>query len=217
MVRHFYFIVKTLFFQSYINYMIEKSLLEIGAVKLSPQNPFTWTSGIKSPIYCDNRKLLSYPKVRSEIAKEFANLIQQKFNTCEVIAGVSTAGIPWGCLIADILDLPFVYVRPTPKVHGMGNQIEGDIQDFKNVVIVEDLISTGISSSKVVDVLKQQGMNVLGVVSVFDYQLPVSKQLDIERYSLGNYKNLCKIAVELNYISTDMLDSLESWRLSTQI
>jgi len=197
--------------------MIEKSLLEIGAVKLSPQNPFTWTSGIKSPIYCDNRKLLSYPKVRSEIAKEFANLIQQKFNTCEVIAGVSTAGIPWGCLIADILDLPFVYVRPTPKVHGMGNQIEGDIQDFKNVVIVEDLISTGISSSKVVDVLKQQGMNVLGVVSVFDYQLPVSKQLDIERYSLGNYKNLCKIAVELNYISTDMLDSLESWRLSTQI
>lgn len=195
--------------------MIEKSLLEIGAVKLSPQNPFTWTSGIKSPIYCDNRKLLSYPKVRCEITKEFANLIQQKFNTCEVIAGVSTAGIPWGCLIADILDLPFVYVRPTPKAHGMGNQIEGDIQDFKNVVIVEDLISTGISSSKVVDVLKQQGMNVLGVVSVFDYQLPISdKNLSIERYSLGNYKSLCKVAVELNQISEDMLVELENWRVS---
>jgi orotate phosphoribosyltransferase len=196
--------------------MIEKSLLEIGAVKLNPQNPFTWTSGIKSPIYCDNRKLLSYPKVRSEITKEFANLIQQKFNTCEVIAGVSTAGIPWGCLIAEILDLPFVYVRPTPKEHGMGNQIEGDIQDFKNVVIVEDLISTGISSSKVVDVLKKQGMNVLGVVSVFDYQLPVSKKLDVERYSLGNYKSLCKVAVDLGYISNEMLDGLESWRISIE-
>jgi orotate phosphoribosyltransferase len=202
--------------QSYINNMIEKSLLEIGAVKLSPQDPFTWTSGIKSPIYCDNRKLLSYPKVRSEIIKELTNLIQQKFNNCEIIAGVSTAGIPWGCLIANLLNLPFVYVRPTPKAHGMGNQVEGDIQDFKNVVIVEDLVSTGISSSKVVDVLEKQGMDVLGVVSVFDYQLPVSKQLDVERYSLGNYKNLCRVAVELGYISKEMLEGLESWRLSIE-
>lgn len=153
-----------------------EKLLQAGSVKLSPSAPFTWASGWKSPIYCDNRKLLSLPFTRDFIKSELANVVFEKFPDAEVVAGVATAGIPWGAMVADQLKLPFVYVRPKPKEHGLGNQIEGEVADGQRTVVVEDLISTGKSSLQVVEVLRQKGVIVEGMVSIFNYQFDLAKE-----------------------------------------
>src|SRR6478672_8406686 len=156
--------------------IIAEKLLQVGAVKLSLEEPFTWASGWKSPIYCDNRKVLSLPYIRDYIKSELCNVIFEKFADAEVIAGVATAGIAWGAMVADQLKLPFIYVRPRPKEHGLGNQIEGEYTKGQKVVVVEDLISTGKSSLQVVDVLRQNGLEILGMVSIFNYQFDVAKE-----------------------------------------
>src|SRR5215216_4625523 len=144
-----------------------EKLLQADAIRLSPYHPFTWASGWKSPIYCDNRKILSQPFIRDFIKSELCNVVFEKFADAELIAGVATAGIAWGAMVADQLKLPFIYVRPKPKEHGLGNQIEGEFVPGQKVVVVEDLISTGKSSLQVVDVLKQNGVETLGIVSIF--------------------------------------------------
>ncbi|RYY00384.1 MAG: orotate phosphoribosyltransferase, partial [Gammaproteobacteria bacterium] len=149
--------------------MTAEKLLQAGAVKLSATEPFTWASGWKSPIYCDNRKLLSLPFTRDYIKSELANLIFEKFPDAEVIAGVATAGIAWGAMVADQLKLPFIYVRPKPKEHGLGNQIEGAYSQGQKVVVIEDLVSTGKSSLQVVEVLRKSGVTVTGMASIFNY------------------------------------------------
>lgn len=148
---------------------VAEKLLQVEAVKLSPQHPFTWASGWKSPIYCDNRRVLSFPYVRDFVKSELCNVIFEHFPDAEALAGVATAGIPWGALAADQLKLPFLYVRPKPKEHGLGNQIEGAYTDGQRVLVIEDLISTGKSSLQVVDVLKQAGVRIEGMVSIFNY------------------------------------------------
>ena len=148
---------------------VAEKLLQVGAVKLSPDAPFTWASGWKSPIYCDNRKVLSFPFVRDFIKSELCNVIFEKFPEAEVLAGVATAGIPWGAMAADQLKLPYIYVRPKPKEHGLGNQIEGAYTAGQKVLVIEDLISTGKSSLQVVDVLRGAGVEVVGMVSIFNY------------------------------------------------
>ena len=153
-----------------------QKLLQAGAVKLSPDQPYTWASGWKSPIYCDNRKLLSFPYVRDFIKSELCSTVFEKFGDAEVIAGVATAGIAWGALIADQLKLPFVYVRPKPKEHGLGNQIEGELGLGKKVVVIEDLISTGKSSLQVVDVINEAGAEVIGMVSIFNYRFTTAAE-----------------------------------------
>ncbi|HVX28119.1 MAG TPA: orotate phosphoribosyltransferase, partial [Parafilimonas sp.] len=156
--------------------IVAEKLLEIGAVKLSPHEPFTWASGWKSPIYCDNRKVLSYPYIRDFIKSELCNVIFEQFPEADVIAGVATAGIAWGAMAADQLKLPFIYVRPKPKEHGLGNQIEGFLEADKKVIVVEDLISTGKSSLQVVDVLRKVGADVKGMVSIFNYGFDVANE-----------------------------------------
>jgi orotate phosphoribosyltransferase len=148
--------------------LVAEKLLQINAVKLNSQNPFTWASGWKSPIYCDNRKLLSYPHVRDFIKSELTNLVFTEFPGAEVIAGVATAGIPHGTLVADLLSLPFIYVRSKPKEHGMGNQIEGVLESGQEVVVIEDLISTGKSSMQAIEAIRAAGAKVVGLVSVFN-------------------------------------------------
>src|SRR6188472_1751105 len=152
-----------------------EKLLQVNAIKLRPEEPFTWASGWKSPIYCDNRKILSYPYIRDYIKSELCNVVFEKFEGAELIAGVATAGIAWGAMVADQLKLPFIYVRPKPKEHGLGNQIEGEYTAGQKAVVIEDLISTGKSSLQVVDVLRQKGVEVLGMVSIFNYQFDVAK------------------------------------------
>src|SRR5688500_15830512 len=148
---------------------VAEKLLQINAIKLSPDKPFTWASGWKSPIYCDNRKVLSYPYIREFIKSEMCNVIFDAYPDAEMLAGVATAGIAWGAMAADQLKLPYIYVRPKPKEHGLGNQIEGYYEKGQRVVVVEDLISTGKSSLQVVDVLSANGLDVVGMVSIFDY------------------------------------------------
>src|SRR5215212_2839459 len=148
---------------------IAEKLLQINAVRLSPDNPFTWASGWKSPVYCDNRKILSFPFIRDYIKSELCNIVFEKFSQAELIAGVATAGIPWGAMVADQLKLPYIYVRPKPKEHGLGNQIEGFFEKGQQTVVIEDLVSTGKSSLQVVDVLKQSGLTVKGLVAIFTY------------------------------------------------
>src|SRR5687768_12290927 len=168
-----------------------EKLLQAQAVRLSPEQPFTWASGWKSPIYCDNRKLLSHPFIREYIKSELSNVIFEKYADAELIAGVATAGIAWGALIADQLKLPFIYVRPKPKEHGLGNQIEGDFVPGQKTIVVEDLISTGKSSLQVVEVLKASGLEVSGMVSIFSYGFGAAKsafeQASLEVTSLTNY------------------------------
>ena len=148
---------------------VAEKLLQINAIKLSVNNPFTWASGWKSPIYCDNRRILSYPYARDFIKSEMCNLVFQSYSDAEILAGVATAGIPWGAMVADQLKLPYIYVRPKPKEHGLGNQIEGFYEEGKKVVVIEDLISTGKSSLLVVEVLQKEGLIIDGLVSIFDY------------------------------------------------
>ena len=204
-----------------LNFRIAKLLLEVNAIKLQPNNPFIWSSGIKSPIYCDNRILLSFPHHRNLIAKEIANLISQKYKSVEIIAGVATGAIGIGLLVAEQLNLPFIYVRPESKGHGRKNQIEGCIEKNKKVFVVEDLISTANSSIKAIQALKKAGMKVLGMSSIFTYELKIAtdnlKSEKIDFFSLSNYSTLIKVAKGLNYINDNEINILTKWNISTKI
>lgn len=193
-----------------------EKLLQIKAVQLRPEAPFTWASGWKSPIYCDNRKILSFPFVRDYIKSELCNVVFEKFADAEVIAGVATAGIAWGAMVADQLKLPFIYVRPKPKEHGLGNQIEGDLKRGSKVVVVEDLISTGKSSLQVVDVLKEKEVQVLGMVSIFNYGFPAALEAfataKVPFYSLTDYSSLIHLAQEKGSVDPIHEDVLLKWR-----
>lgn len=195
---------------------VARLLLEVKAVRLRPDEPFTWSSGWKSPIYCDNRITLSYPEARSYIRNELANAIRHNFPDVQAIAGVATAGIAQGALVADALNLPFLYVRPEPKKHGMGNQIEGRLETGQRIVVIEDLISTGGSSLKVVDVIRQSGAEVLGMAAIFTYGFSVASQNFAEKnvplICLSNYETLVGEAQKLDYIAADAIDSLAAWR-----
>ena len=190
-------------------------LLQINAIKLSPKNPFTWASGWKSPIYCDNRLVLSYPPVRNYIKEEIAKNIEIEFGKPDVIAGVATGAIGIGALVAESLGLPFVYVRPEAKKHGRQNQIEGFIEKGQNVVVVEDLISTGKSSLVAVDALKAAEVNVKGMVAIFTYGFDVSKENfksnNVNLFTLSNYESLLEQALDTNYINQNELDILSKW------
>ena len=195
---------------------IAKDLLKIQAVKLSPNEPFTWASGIQSPIYCDNRLTISYPKIRTAIAKGIAELISEKYPKVEVIAGTATAGIPHAAWIAAELDLPLVYVRSKPKDHGRGKQIEGVLHPGAKTVVIDDLLSTGGSVLKAVKAAQNEGADVLGVGAIFSYQLQAIvdnfRQADLSYFTLTNYSELLEADVETNYISTTERAALEKWR-----
>jgi orotate phosphoribosyltransferase len=199
---------------------IAKMLLEVGAVKLNPDVPFKWSSGWLSPIYCDNRITLSFPVVRTFIKHELSNLIKSQFPDVEAIAGVATAGIPQGALVADLLDLPYLYVRAKPKEHGMENLIEGKATENQKVVVVEDLISTGGSSLKVVKALREANMQVQGLVAIFNYGFDLAKKaLEQDKvifHSLSNYSALLIEAVAHDYISEGDMASLQEWRLQPE-
>ncbi len=194
---------------------VAEKLLQTGAVKLSPQQPFTWASGWKSPIYCDNRKVLSFPYIRDFIKSELCNLIFSKYPEAEMIAGVATAGIAWGAMTADQLKLPFSYVRPKPKEHGMGNQIEGAYTPGQKTVVVEDLISTGKSSLQVVDVLSNAGVEVIGMVSIFNYGFEVANKAFAEKncnyVSLTNYATMIRLAIQKGIVAAEMEEVLMKW------
>lgn len=191
-------------------------LLQIDAIKLNPKKPFTWASGWKSPIYCDNRITLSYPEIRKFLQREFAENIVAKYGKPDVIAGVATGAIGIGLLVAEALELPFVYVRPEPKKHGRQNQIEGHLETGKSVVVIEDLISTGKSSLQAVEALKENGANILGMAAIFTYGFQIAdsnfKNAGIELATLSNYSSLLEKAVHQNYISNSDLDTLQEWR-----
>lgn len=199
---------------------VAEGLLKINAVKLSPTDPFTWASGWKSPIYCDNRKALSYPEIRVIVVEGFVQITKTHFPTTTCIAGVATAGIAWGSLLASALELPFCYVRPKPKEHGMGNQIEGFIPPNAKILVIEDLISTGKSSLQVCEVLKKQNHHVLGMASIFTYGFEAAANAFIDAglplYSLTNYSVLLQIALKQNSISPEQLPLLENWRNSPE-
>jgi orotate phosphoribosyltransferase len=195
---------------------IAQSLLQIKAIKLQPANHFTWASGWKSPIYCDNRKTLSYPQIRNQICDGFVQLIKDKFDTPDCIAGVATGAIAIGVLVAEAMNLPFVYVRPKPKEHGLGNMIEGEIEAGKKVVVVEDLISTGKSSLKAVEALRNAEIDVLGMVAIFTYGFQISednfKKSKVTLNTLSNYDTLINSALETKYIEESDIVALKAWR-----
>jgi orotate phosphoribosyltransferase len=195
--------------------VIAEKLLTINAVALKPNEPFTWTSGLRSPIYCDNRLTLSYPEVRKEIAQGLQSIILEKYPAAEVIAGTATAGIPHAAWVSDLLNLPMCYVRSKAKGHGKGNQIEGKVEKGQKVVVVEDLISTGGSVITAVQALREAGCEVLGVVSIFTYGLEKGKeafqQEEIQSESLTDFANLVEVAVEKGFISKSDEESLLSW------
>ncbi len=197
---------------------VAASLLEIGAIRLRPTDPFTWSSGWKSPIYCDNRLALSYPVVRTYIKNALAARIRAEFPGVQAIVGVATAGIPQGALVADVLELPFLYVRSKPKEHGMGNMIEGKVEAGQKVVVIEDLISTGGSSLKVVDALREVGAEVLGMAAIFTYGFAAADQnfqdKQVPLLTLSDYTHLLSVAVEKNSISETDKTSLSAWRQS---
>ena len=193
-----------------------EKLLQINAIKLSPQQPFTWASGWKSPIYCDNRKVLSFPFSRDFIKSEMCNVVFEKFPEADLLAGVGTAGIPWGAMVADQLKLPYIYVRPKPKEHGMGNQIEGVYEKGAKVVVIEDLISTGKSSLEVVDVLRKAGVEVIGMVAIFTYGFDIADKAfsaaGVPFFTLTNYNTLIELAVEKGIVSAEQEKTLLNWR-----
>jgi orotate phosphoribosyltransferase len=197
---------------------IAGALLDIEAVSLQPDNPFTWSSGLKSPIYCDNRLTLSYPEVRRKVAEGLKNLIIDNFPDAEVIAGTATAGIPHAAWVSELLNLPMSYVRSKAKGHGKGNQIEGKVSPGQKVVVVEDLISTGGSVIEAVQALRDAGGEVLGVVSIFTYELEKGEQqlksADIAAYSLTDFTTLSLLAEENGLITKESLESLAEWRKS---
>ena len=196
-----------------------EKLLQINAIKLSPQNPFTWASGIKSPIYCDNRISLSYPEVRN-LVKEGLKKICSQMTSFDAVAGVATAGIAHGALLADLLNVPFAYVRAEAKSHGRKNRIEGDLSACHDILVVEDLISTGGSSLQVVDVLREEGKNVVGVVAIFDYGFEQARQNFLKHNvvykTITNYDTLIQVANENDYIKEDDVRMLIEWRVDPQ-
>jgi orotate phosphoribosyltransferase len=194
---------------------VAEKLLQVNAIKLSPKEPFTWASGWKSPIYCDNRKVLGYPYVRDFIKSEMCNVIFEQFPDADLLAGVATAGIAWGAMSADQLKLPYIYVRPKPKEHGMGNQIEGYYEKGMKTIIIEDLISTGKSSLQVVDVVKAAGLDVIGMVSIFTYGFSVAEKAcadaGVKSISLTNYPTLIELAIEKGSIDPADQKTLLNW------
>ncbi|UED77151.1 orotate phosphoribosyltransferase [Brevibacillus sp. DP1.3A] len=197
---------------------IAANLLEIGAVHLRPEQPFTWTSGIKSPIYCDNRITMSYPHVRRAIARAFADLIKEQYPDAQVVAGTATAGIPHAAWVAEVLDLPMIYVRDKAKGHGRQNQIEGALAAGQKVVVIEDLISTGGSSLKAAQAVQAEGGEVLGVVAIFSYQFPDAQALFEEAgvpcSTISNYTALLEVASEQGVITSEQEKVLGEWRKS---
>ncbi|MCD1025156.1 orotate phosphoribosyltransferase [Enterococcus sp. SMC-9] len=195
---------------------IAKDLLEVEAVFLSPNEPFTWASGIKSPIYCDNRITISYPKVRKQIAQGLADKIKAQFPDVQVIAGAATGGVPHAAWVADILDLPMVYIRAKAKDHGKGKQIEGRIEKGQKMVIIEDLISTGGSVLGTCEAAEKEGADVLGVAAIFTYELPKGKEnfaaANVPLVTLTNYSTLIEVALASNYISEADLELLKAWK-----
>jgi len=198
--------------------IVASKLLKIKAVKLQPSNPFTWASGWKSPIYCDNRKTLSYPPLRNFIKLELARLIREKYDQVDAIAGVATGAIAQGAMVAEELGLPFVYVRSTPKDHGLENLIEGDLKPGMKVVVIEDLISTGSSSLKAVEAIRADGSEVIGMMAIFTYGFPVAdeafRKAKVELTTLSNYEAVLELALSTNYIHESELKALQDWRKS---
>lgn len=208
-------------FNEEIAYKTAEFLLQIKAIKLNNKQPFTWASGRKSPIYCDNRVSLSYPKVRNFLRQQFVDLINDKFGTIDLIAGVATGGIAHGVLVSQEFGLPFAYVRSEEKKHGLTNQIEGVVNSGQSVVVIEDLVSTGKSSLNAVNALKSAGANVKGMAAIFTYALRVAEEnfrnSQVLLYTLTDYNTLIKVAVEENYITTDDLFSLNEWRENPEL
>ncbi|MBQ7773984.1 MAG: orotate phosphoribosyltransferase [Bacteroidales bacterium] len=203
-----------------IEKIVAKQLLDIKAVKLNVENPFTWASGWKSPIYCDNRKVLSYPAARKVVYEAFVQIINNRFKDVDVIAGVATGAIAYGMMVAEVLGKPFVYVRPKPKDHGTGAQVEGDLPQGARVVVVEDLISTGGSSLAAVDALQKSGAIVLGMVAIFTYNFIKSRRAfenaNVELHTLSHYEALLEQAVEENYIKAEDMAVLKEWRINPE-
>ncbi len=198
--------------------IIAKQLLDIKAVILDSENPFTWASGWKSPIYCDNRKILSYPDARKIVAKNLARIVKENYASADIIAGVATGAIAWGLMVAELLDKPFAYVRPKPKDHGTKAQVEGVVPVGAKVVVIEDLISTGSSSLSAVDALSVHGAEVLGMVAIFSYNFDKARKAfengNCELRTLTNYDYLIEEAVRSKYIDEASLDTLRDWRFS---
>jgi len=205
-----------MFNKNEIEQQVAEFLLQIKAIKLQPDNPFTWASGWKSPIYCDNRVTLSYPSIRTYIRQKLSLVIQEEFGAVGCIAGVATAGIPQGALVAQELGLPFIYVRSKPKEHGTGNMIEGEIMPGQRIVVIEDLISTGKSSLQAVEALRDAGYEVAGLAAIFSYGFDVAdenfKKAKCRYFTLSNYNAMLKFAEEKQYINSKSMDLLQQWR-----
>lgn len=200
----------------HLDLILAEKLLKISAIKLQPENPFTWASGWNSPIYTDNRKTLSYPEVRSFIKVEMCRLIMESFPAPDAIAGVATGAIAMGALVADTLGLPYVYVRSTPKDHGLENLIEGNLKPGQKVVVIEDLISTGGSSLKAVEAIRAAGCEVVGMAAIFTYGFPIAiqrfKDANVNLLTLSNYNAMLEAALETEYIREEDIDTLKEWR-----
>ena len=196
--------------------LLAEKLLKISAIKLQPDNPFTWASGWNSPIYTDNRKTLSYPDIRSFIKVELCRLIMEEFGEADAIAGVATGAIAQGALVADTLGLPYVYVRATPKNHGLENLIEGNLKPGQKVVVIEDLISTGGSSLKAVEAIRAAGCEVIGMAAIFTYEFPVAvenfRKAGVTLHTLSNYNSMLDAALATNYIKVEDIETLKEWR-----
>ena len=196
--------------------LFAEKLLKVKAIKLQPSNPFTWASGWKSPFYCDNRKTLSYPSLRNFVKVEISRLILEKFGQVDAIAGVATGAIAQGALVAEELNLPFVYVRSSPKDHGLENLIEGELRPGMKVVVIEDLISTGGSSLKAVEAIRRDGCEVIGMIASYTYGFPVAieafKNAKVELATLTNYEAVLEVAVQTGYIKEDDVEVLNAWR-----
>jgi orotate phosphoribosyltransferase len=201
-----------------VGLQVAEYLLQIKAIELKPTNPFTWASGLKSPIYCDNRKTLSYPTLRTHIRQQFVHAIQKEFGPVDVIVGVATGGIAIGALIAQEMGLPFAYVRSEAKKHGLGNQVEGVIETNQKVLVIEDLVSTGKSSLAAVDALRQIEAEVVGMVAIFTYDFQQAtdafQAAEVKLHTLTNYHLLLEKAVQKEYVTEDQLETLRNWRKS---
>ncbi|MCQ2235871.1 MAG: orotate phosphoribosyltransferase [Bacteroidales bacterium] len=201
-----------------ISLTVAKQLLDIKAIRLQPTNPFTWASGWKSPIYCDNRKALSYSAARTYIKESFAKIAKEKYAEFDVVAGVATGAIAQGALVADLLNKPFIYVRSAPKNHGMENLIEGDLKAGQKVLVIEDLISTGGSSLKAVEALRNAGAEVVGMLAIFTYgfqkAVDAFAEAKVELTTLSNYNDMIQAAVESGYVTSADIDTLKEWRKS---
>ncbi len=199
-----------------VAHLLAEKLLKINALKLQPANPFVWASGWNSPIYTDNRRTLSYPEVRSFIKIELTRMIMENFPDAEAIAGVATGAIAQGALVADLLNLPYVYIRSSPKDHGLENLIEGDLRQGQKVVVVEDLVSTGKSSLKAVEAVRNAGSQVVGMVALFTYGFPVAEtnfeEAGVKLLTLSDYNTMLEVALKTNYICEDELETLRRWR-----